>query len=473
MEAKEYNFWSLTEIYHLVFPRIQRDYVQGRLTFKASQVRKAFIKSLKSALSEANPAVNLDFIYGVLRMDVKADETRFIPLDGQQRLTTLFLLHWYLAYKTNNHDAFRSRLSGKDEKVRFLYETRDSAKAFCENMIKNNIDNSDEQKPVSWHIKNQNWFLTMWTEDPTVQGMLTMLDAMDDAFKEDNLEDYWDRLTTKEYIRFYVLPFDENYSLGEDLYIKMNARGLALTTFENFKASFEEELLEVDTKESFKSHIDTKWTNMFWYPMTPEKGDPPAKVDTEMMRFVRMLLSFQYALRKDKNENKEESDTSGTNQTAEPNTTSQQDSEGDMVFDDKTFGGLLVNANGKDFIPDDEQNYAFLLDKGILNADTAKSIVDGFQVVGKHWNDNEHKWNNNGVSPINLEDIWNTFCKKPDYRTQLLILAIIIAPADNKERWFRLCRNLVCNTIINDKKDMRWLIKKLCELRELQNFGLK
>ncbi|MBO4906149.1 MAG: DUF262 domain-containing protein [Bacteroidaceae bacterium] len=458
MEAKEYNFWSLTEIYHLVFPRIQRDYAQGRLTFKASQVRKAFIKSLKSALSEANPAVNLDFIYGVQRMDVKADETRFIPLDGQQRLTTLFLLHWYLAYKTNNHDVFKGHLSGKDEKVRFLYETRDSAKAFCENMIKNNIDNSDEQKPVSWNIRNQNWFLTMWTEDPTVQGMLTMLDAMDDAFKEDNLEDYWDRLTNKGYIRFYVLPFDENYSLGEDLYIKMNARGLALTTFENFKASFEEELLEVDTKESFKSHIDTKWTNMFWYPMTTEKGNPPEKVDTEMMRFIRMLLSFQYALRKDEIKEKE----------GEP----AYEKVDDKVFDERIFGGLLVNAKGKDFIPDDEQNYVYLTEKGILDKDSAKKIVEGFTAIGDYWDNDKHSWEDS-LKPIMFKDVWNTFCKKPDYRTQLFILAIIIAPADNRDCWFRLCRNLVCNTIINDKKDMRWLIKKLYELKGLQYFGLK
>lgn len=475
MEAKEYNFWSLTESYYLVFPRIQRDYAQGRQTFKATQVRKAFIESLKDALSKTNSAINLDFVYGVQKEDVKADETKFIPLDGQQRLTTLFLLHWYLAYKTNKHDAFKGHLSGKDGKVRFVYETRDSAKEFCEKMIKNCIENGNPQQSVSWNIKNQNWFLTMWTEDPTVQGMLTMLDAMDDAFIEDKLEDYWEKLTNKGYIRFYVLPFDENYSLGEDLYIKMNARGLALTTFENFKASFEEELLVEDTKLLFIENIDTKWTNMFWYPMTPDKGDPPAKVDTEMMRFIRMLLSFEYALRKDKNENENngEDDTSGMSQTAELNTTSPQYNEGDMVFDDKTFGGLLVNAKGKDFIPDDEQNYVFLVDKGILNDDSAKSIVEGFRVVGERWDDNKHQWNDD-VSPINFNDVWDTFCKKPDYKTQLLIWAIIIAPTNDidKVRWFRLCRNLVCNTIINDKKDMRWLIKKLYDLKDKPNFGL-
>ncbi len=35
------------------------------------------------------------FVYGSVE---GIGETRFLPLDGQQRLTTLFLLHWYLAW---------------------------------------------------------------------------------------------------------------------------------------------------------------------------------------------------------------------------------------------------------------------------------------------------------------------------------------------------------------------------------------
>ena len=374
-------------------------------------------------------------------------------MDGQQRLTTLFLLHWYLAYKTDKHETFRIHLSGKDEKVRFQYETRDSAKEFCKNMIQKGIENSNPDKAISWNVKNQNWFLTMWTEDPTVQGMLTMLDDIDAKFKgnnSENLNSYWKKLTKDDgYIRFYVLPFDENYSLGEDLYIKMNARGLALTTFENFKASFEEELLSQNDKKTFIESIDSLWTNMFWYPMTPENGAPPTKVDSEMMRFIRMLLSLEYARRKD----------------------SSSDEEG-KLFDEKIFGSLLVNAKGKDFIPDDEQNYAYLIERDILDNDTAKSIVNGFQTIGKYWDNNNHKWTEE-LAPIKMDDIWKDFCKKPDYRIQLLIWAIIIAPTINKKSWFRLCRNLIYNTIINDKKDMRWLIKKLYELKDKTNFGLE
>ena len=179
-----------------------------------------------------------------------------------------------------------------------------------------------------------------------------------------------------------------------------------------------------------------------------------------MMRFIRMLLSFEYVCRIDRNEKQAD------------------EKEGEKLFDDKTFASLLVNAKGKDFIPDDEQNYAYLLGKGILDKDSAKSIFNGFMTIGRHWDNLQHKWKED-LNPIKMDEVWEKFCsrvKDPDYRTQLLIWIIIIAPTDDNDkaaRWFRLCRNLICNTTINDKKDMRWLILKLYELNKETNFGLE
>lgn len=57
----------------------------------------------------------------------------------------------------------------------------------------------------------------------------------------DSLKSYWEILTKhyepieKAPISFYYFPL-EKYKLTDDLYIKMNARGKALTGFENFKA---------------------------------------------------------------------------------------------------------------------------------------------------------------------------------------------------------------------------------------------
>ena len=76
----------------IIIPIIQRDYAQGRKDSDINRVRDRFLKSLYMAVTEK--PITLDFVYG----DID-EEGNMTPLDGQQRLTTLFLLHWYAAKK--------------------------------------------------------------------------------------------------------------------------------------------------------------------------------------------------------------------------------------------------------------------------------------------------------------------------------------------------------------------------------------
>ena len=66
-------------------PRIQRGYVQGRDDANGKEIRANFVPALVSAVFDKKP-LSLDFVYGV------ADGRCLMPLDGQQRLTTLALL---------------------------------------------------------------------------------------------------------------------------------------------------------------------------------------------------------------------------------------------------------------------------------------------------------------------------------------------------------------------------------------------
>ena len=86
-------------------PVIQRDYAQGRQTM--SEVREQFLDAIFDTLSttpeELTKPLDLDFVYGSLNV---GSGNKFWPLDGQQRLTTLFLLHWYLACQDGEFEAF-------------------------------------------------------------------------------------------------------------------------------------------------------------------------------------------------------------------------------------------------------------------------------------------------------------------------------------------------------------------------------
>src|SRR5215831_19306862 len=93
--GKKYSFVALLSDnnYKIKIPLIQRDYVQGKSN--KSEIRQEFLKTLKNYLEEGENK-DLDFVYGYKK------EEEFIPLDGQQRLTTLFLLHTYLAFISGN-----------------------------------------------------------------------------------------------------------------------------------------------------------------------------------------------------------------------------------------------------------------------------------------------------------------------------------------------------------------------------------
>ena len=242
-------------------PIIQRDYAQGRKD--AAIIRDKFLDEIFNRLDN-DENLFLDFVYGNIEGD------KFIPIDGQQRLTTLFLLHLYFAKKENKECEY---LKG------FTYETRSSSREFCEKLVVEDLDFTKDK--ISPDIKDSSWFMPFWENDPTVKSMLEMLDAIHDKFKNSN---FYDRL---ENIQFSFLELKE-FGLTDDLYIKMNARGKPLSEFENFKAEFEKEL-----SQEIKAKLDNAWLDLFW---GLKDRDNLSSVDKRYMAFFNRVASNFYVL---------------------------------------------------------------------------------------------------------------------------------------------------------------------------------
>lgn len=99
----------------VLIPHIQRDYAQGRPQKSAQELRERFLEALHRAVT-SEEGLHLDFVCGL------RSAGGFIPLDGQQRLTTLFLLHWYTleeAAEPAASEGFKPALF-----KHFRYETR-------------------------------------------------------------------------------------------------------------------------------------------------------------------------------------------------------------------------------------------------------------------------------------------------------------------------------------------------------------
>ena len=329
MGYNKYTFWQILKEKQIIIPIIQRDYAQGR--DGQEYVRKSFLEQLGNAVF-IKKQTELDFVYGTEK------DKKIYPLDGQQRLTTLWLLHWYVAYKAKktNCIAFSEddKKKLKDSSVsisefeeskqeivktvrtlkKFSYETRTSSREFCEKLCEMDyIDTCD----IVTYITNQTWFFSAWKQDPTIQAMLKMLsgtnvkskegndfiDGIEELFKDKtDLENYWSVLTQEECpITFNFLPLESNeLPVSDDLYIKMNARGKALTSFENFKAHFIRWMKNSENPEynefqktstydgrempyylAFSNKIDNEWTDIFWL-----NGKKPGRVDEIYFAFI-------------------------------------------------------------------------------------------------------------------------------------------------------------------------------------------
>lgn len=270
-----YTLLSLCEAYQKIeIPIIQRNYVQGN----DKTIRCHFVDYLVKALTQQSP-VELDFVYGAERQDTRLTDNCapnncapqvgkvLIPLDGQQRLTTLWLLHGYLLaleQVSNNPE----QLSPEEREAqcqllaRFVYETRQSAKDFCGYWLQEVTQRACRElvdKP-SKYLRNCAWFDPEWEKEGTVTAMLGMLDEV--ASKRAELQAVpYGRLS--KCIRFYYLPI-EKFGLSNELYIRMNARGEQLTSFEHFKSSFYKVIQEHQSLSTIKEKMEYDWVDALW-----------------------------------------------------------------------------------------------------------------------------------------------------------------------------------------------------------------
>jgi hypothetical protein len=259
-------------------PIIQRDFAQGRPDDEATVIRERFLDAIvRAATTDAD--LGLDFVYG----DVKDGVLR--PLDGQQRLTTLFLLHWYVASLAGELDLAAPWL-------RFSYATRSTARDFSLTIAEHSYPGGSA-RPSEW-ITDQPWYVYPWRQDPTIASMLVMLDATHERFDHEQTDfgAVWAQLSDqkKRAIWFLFLPVaDMDY--GEDLYIKMNSRGKPLTPFEVFKADLEGALAPVlshEQHEHLKASIDGTWADLLWEYEKAGGGD--FVTDDEFMRYLTFII---------------------------------------------------------------------------------------------------------------------------------------------------------------------------------------
>ena len=280
-ELPKFTLKSLCEKYNKIeIPVLQREYAQGRDSEKS--LRTAFVDYLVENLLNASH-VELDFVYGALRKENNYQKTVFIPLDGQQRLTTLWLLHWFIAAKEGKVDDAETFLN------RFVYESRNSAVDFCSMLLSIKSISLEQARNIKYFLEDQTEFNDVWHKNPTVSGMLTMLQCFGDKNELLDNQNLFDRLWNSELFSFYFLPL-ENFGMTDELYIRMNARGEQLTDFEHFKSEFYKSIQNYSRIDEVKHKMDIDWVEYLWL----YRKEGTYVTDRPFMNYLKFINKVMY-----------------------------------------------------------------------------------------------------------------------------------------------------------------------------------
>ena len=290
-------------------------------------------------------------------------------------------------------------------------------------------------------IRDQSWWLNKWNADPTIDGMLRMLDTIDSIFFK-SWEEAANNLFSADHntILFQFLKL-ENFYDPDDLFIKMNARGLPLTEFEIFKGKWMEQietLYEPAEIKSLKSLIDVSWTDFLW-PLRTQRKELK-NIDPFFQNLLKLIIG---------------------NSTA-------------SLLSNKVDFDILFEANKKELSFSygkyiEEYNVVFdrvMLDriKEELEAMCSpNSVFTKFRTCEtKH-----EKW-------IDLEKEWQFFViqdrdnNNPNYKGRVTLYALsrfsTLMPSTNDcevNQWSRLIRNLIENTRFDSSNDAVRVIKDI------------
>ncbi len=252
MKTGRYSILDILDFQNLeqfVIPEIQRDYV-----WSTSEVND-ILDSIKDGF-ENNDIPYLGFIYAYNDNDYVY---KYFLIDGQQRMTTIFLIMVALYYKLEKD--FPEHII-KNGKIKLDYKVRQSTHDFLYDFI-NFLNNNKGLVLDDKLINEQNWYHINYENDVTINNIITNFNLIYQwvcNFENEKLNDFLNFIEDDIQLSYFDI---ENGRQGEELYIYMNSRGRHLVENETVKAKFLSKLDENEDKEYWGKKWED-WQDFFW-----------------------------------------------------------------------------------------------------------------------------------------------------------------------------------------------------------------
>ena len=311
MKAGKYtikDFFVNRYLKQVIVPEIQRDYVwqEEQLTGLLNSLLADFFKfanyesvdwnttlrpedaelaeSFNTYRKRLTCASNIGFIYAYSDEEFAG---RYFLIDGQQRITSAFLMLLTLAHRNQGlRERFRSTYF-EEGTLKLDYKVRDASHDFLFKLVPYLLDTPDAK------VDEQIW---MYSDlDATVQNLFNNFNTLQSFFSSPSFqqsllkntvteEDLYGYL--EEYTEFYY--FDTNISeQGEDLYIYMNARGEQVQSNENVKADLLSRLKTLEEKNEYGAKWEA-WQDFFWQ----NKGKSNKNADAGFNEFLACIAGL-------------------------------------------------------------------------------------------------------------------------------------------------------------------------------------
>lgn len=298
-------FKKLINDYIIYVPEFQRNYLQGDDSNESIKYKRdRLLDDIFNCIESQSKSINLGFIYG--RVEESYKGKLFYPYDGQQRLTTLYFLYLLIYFKFNKYDEIDSI------KEKLSYQTRISTNRFIESFLswildskeKDNIYNdfwNKDGKDLKGFIMSQDWFMmTEWNYDVSIINMLSIIVEISRRIKE-NLGDKTGIVNFIDKDENNPFQFDfiyvDDISKSDDLYIKINARGKALSPFENLKSD-----IDKYWKDEDKTKLDAEWTEYVWNQLDVNDKNKEKSFDNSFYNLLSNIFYLQYLVGLDLND---------------------------------------------------------------------------------------------------------------------------------------------------------------------------
>ncbi|SMC95721.1 DUF262 domain-containing protein [Chryseobacterium sp. YR221] len=278
MKAGKYNIKELftnKNIEAITVPEIQRDYVwtqtqvEGLLKsiiddysiFENNKNElivtidsdKSFEKTLLDYYNSIKYSSNIGFIYAYSDREYP---DKYFLIDGQQRLTTIYLILAVLASKDKEFNEIFRKSFFNNEKSFIEYRVREASLLFLNHTISHITQNKDIE------LKDQYWYYNFYENDKTIQSIINNILVISNYIdiNIDEIKPFKDYVLSN--VQFWY--FDTNISeQGEELYIYMNARGENMQSNENLKADLLMNIETLDEKNQWGEKWEL-WQNLFW-----------------------------------------------------------------------------------------------------------------------------------------------------------------------------------------------------------------